>query len=82
MPNNQYYKTKRHREWREKVLRKAGYLCVECAKYGRRTPATHAHHIKPRDQYPELQYTVSNGMALCGACHNKAHPEKGGRNSI
>lgn len=42
--------------------------------------ATTAHHIKHREEYPELQYIVSNGKALCEKCHNKAHPEKGKRN--
>ena len=74
MPNDPYYKTKRHREWREKVLRKAGYLCIECAKYGKRIAATHAHHIKARKEHPELQYVVSNGAALCDACHSKIEP--------
>lgn len=72
-----YYSQAKHRAWREKVLRSAGYLCQECAKYGKRVPATHAHHIKHREDYPELQYVVSNGEALCLACHNKMHPEKG-----
>jgi len=78
MPNDPHYQTAKHKAWREKVLRQAGYLCQECSRYGRRTPATHAHHIKPRDQYPELQYIISNGRALCCGCHNKEHPEKGG----
>ena len=73
------YHRARHRAWREKVLRRAKYLCEECARYGRRTPATVAHHIKHADAYPELRYDVSNGRALCAACHNKYHPEKGGR---
>jgi len=29
--------------------------------------ASHAHHVKPRKDYPELQYVVDNGMALCVA---------------
>ena len=70
------YHRKRHLEWREKVLRRAKYLCEECARYGRRTPATVAHHIKHADEYPELRYVLSNGRALCSACHNKYHPEK------
>ncbi|NLD52080.1 MAG: HNH endonuclease [Clostridiales bacterium] len=78
MPNDYHYTRKRHREWREKVLRRAKYLCQECSRYGKRTPATTAHHIKERKDYPELQYVVSNGLALCSACHSKAHPEKGG----
>lgn len=73
-----YYQSVKHKAWRDKVMRRDKYLCQECARYGRRTAATHAHHIKPREDYPELQYDVSNGRALCLACHNKEHPEKGG----
>lgn len=70
------YHQRRHKAWREKVLRRAGYLCQECARYGRKTPATVAHHIKHADAFPELRYDLKNGQALCAACHNKAHPEK------
>ncbi len=78
-----YYGMARHKKWREAVLRRAGYLCEECKRYGRTDEnglpvrATTAHHIKHADQYPELRYDVRNGRALCAACHNKAHPEKG-----
>ena len=72
------YHRARHLRWRELVLRRAKYLCEECARYGRTTPATVAHHIKHADEYPELRYDVTNGRALCAACHNREHPEKGG----
>lgn len=84
MPSDPHYSRARHRAWREAVLRRAGYLCEECKRYGRLGPdglpvkATTAHHIKHRDEYPELAYLVSNGRALCADCHNKEHPEKGG----
>lgn len=84
MPHDKHYSTARHKAWAEKVLRRAGYLCEECRRYGRTdgnglpVRATTAHHIKHRDEYPELQYDVNNGQALCEKCHNKAHPEKGG----
>ena len=83
MPDDPYYHSAKHKRWREMVLRRAGYLCEECKRYGRTdkdglpVKATTAHHIKHRDEYPELQYVVSNGRALCEACHNRAHPEKG-----
>lgn len=85
MPHESYYSHAKHRAWREAVMKKAGYLCEECRRYGRTdknglpVAATTAHHIKDRHQFPELQYRVENGRALCEACHNKAHPEKGGR---
>ena len=79
-----YYSSRKHRAWRKKVLKRAGYLCQECKRYGRMDKngqpvvAVTAHHIKHREEYPELQYDVNNGMALCLDCHNKMHPEKGG----
>lgn len=85
MSKEHYSNESRHRKWREKVLKREKYLCQECRRYGRTdkdglpVAATTAHHIKHRDKHPELAYTVSNGMALCSACHNKMHPEKGGR---
>lgn len=85
MPSDPYYRTKKHRAWRDKVLRRAHHLCEVCKRYGRTDKygqpivATVAHHIKHREEYPELQYIVSNGQALCERCHNAAHPEKAAR---
>lgn len=73
-----HYDTYKHRTWREKVLRRAKYKCQECARFGKTTTATTAHHVLTIDERPDLRYDVSNGMALCASCHNKMHPEKGG----
>lgn len=83
MPNDGYYYTAKHRRWRAAVLRKDKYLCQECLRFGRRVAAQHAHHIKPRKEYPELAAVVSNGRALCAACHTKIElreREKASRN--
>lgn len=80
--DDNHYRHARHRKWREAVLRRAGYLCEECKKYGRHdkdgnpVAAVTAHHIQHLDERPDLAYDVRNGMALCNACHNKMHPEK------
>jgi len=85
IPHKDHYSSAGHEAWRRAVLRRAGYLCEECKRYGRLdknglpVAATTAHHVKHLDDYPELAYDVTNGRALCAACHNKAHPEKGGR---
>lgn len=81
---NSFYHKAKHKAWRADVLKRAGYLCEECKRYGRRlpngepVPATVAHHKLHADTHPELRYVRSNGRALCERCHNAAHPEKGG----
>ena len=82
MPSDRYYESPKHRRWRAAVLRKAKGLCVECARYGKRVEATHAHHIKPRKEYPELRYVIDNGMALCTACHSRIEPRTGERKDV
>lgn len=85
MPSDPHYGKARHKAWRQKVISRAGGLCEECKRYGRVDKdglpivATVAHHIKPRETFPELQYIIANGRALCESCHNVAHPEKGAK---
>lgn len=85
MARDKHYDGKRHEVWRDKVIRRAGGLCQMCRRYGRLDKdglpiaATTAHHIKHKEDNPELAYDVSNGMALCAKCHNRMHPEKGGK---
>lgn len=76
MPDKKHYQQGKHRKWRAKVLRRAKYLCEECKRYGRKTEATHAHHKKSVEEYPDLAYDVDNGKALCSSCHNKIEPRK------
>lgn len=73
------YKSKRWRRKREAILRRDGYKCQECKKYGRAREAVTVHHIKHADTHPELAYEDSNLVSLCNPCHNKMHPEKGGK---
>ncbi len=73
------YKSKKWKHKRLCILRRDKYLCVECQKSGRRREAVTVHHILHTDEYPELGYDDNNLVSLCNACHNKMHPEKGGR---
>lgn len=72
--NDPYYTGAAHRHWRAAVLRRDKYLCQECLRYGRHTAASHAHHIKPRSERPDLALKLSNGISLCAKCHNKIEP--------
>ncbi|MCI6686515.1 MAG: HNH endonuclease [Ruminococcus sp.] len=73
-----FYQSKAWKRKRQAILRRDGYCCQDCKRYGRFRPAVTVHHIKHLDQYPELALTNSNLISLCNECHNKRHPEKGG----
>ena len=59
--------TRRWKRKREAILRRDGYLCQECKRYG--------HY----DEHPELALDDGNLISLCEGCHNKMHPERGGQ---
>lgn len=75
---SEFYKGTRWTKLRAKVLRRDGYECQECKRYGRHTEATTVHHVKHLEDFPELAYDPKNLRSLCTACHNAMHPEKGG----
>ena len=76
------YKSGKWKRKRRSILKRDKYLCRECKKYGRRRDAQTVHHIKTVELFPELAFVDSNLISLCNACHNKAHPEKGGNHSF
>jgi 5-methylcytosine-specific restriction endonuclease McrA len=76
--NESFYKSGRWKKKRRHILKRDGYLCQECKKYGRRVAATTVHHVKELELYPELAFDDDNLVSLCDACHNKKHPNKGG----
>lgn len=65
--------------WRRKrlqILKRDGYMCQHCKRYGKAVPATTVHHIQHADEYPEMAFVDKNLISLCEGCHNKQHPEK------
>lgn len=50
-------------------------LCERCLSQQRVTLADMVHHIRPLSEGGTHQ--TDNLMALCNACHNEVHPEKG-----
>lgn len=65
---------KKKRSWGIAVRHRANYACEVC---GDRDITLHAHHIKPKAQYPELRYDIDNGILLCIDHHAIAHEELG-----
>lgn len=58
------------------MLKRDGYMCQHCKRYGKAVPATTVHHIQHADEYPEMAFADKNLISLCEGCHNKQHPEK------
>ena len=79
MDVSNFYKSKAWQHKRRMILRRDAYQCQDCKRYGRIRTAVKVHHIKHLDDYPELALQSDNLISLCDACHNKRHPEKGGR---
>ena len=64
------YNTTKWKKIRTRMLRE-NPLCEECLGFGRETPATDVHHIKPIEDFPDLRFTMSNLMCVCQTCHGK-----------
>ena len=59
------YTSKAHRLWRQAVLIRDAFACVDC---GRIDQANHADHVVAIAAGGE-RYSVANGQTLCAACH-------------
>lgn len=76
--SKKFYKTTEWIKKREEILKRDNYECQHCKLKGKVTnKKLTVHHIKHYRDEPSLALTDSNLITLCGACHNKEHPEKG-----
>lgn len=62
-----------YREWRKSVFERDKYTCQVCGDH--KGGNLRAHHIKRYSAFPELRYSVENGITLCDKCHNKVHSQ-------
>ena len=67
------YNTGKWERKRSKILKKQGYMCQECKRYGKRIDANTAHHIYPAEDYTEYVWCDWNLISLCSTCHNSMH---------
>ena len=71
------YKSARWKSLRARTLRRDGYQCRECRRYGKAVQADTVHHVYPAGLYPELSKEPWNLLSLCAACHNAMHDRDG-----
>lgn len=68
-----FYKTAKWKRKRGGILKRDDYLCRECKRYGKTTPATTVHHVNQLERHPELALVSANLISLCNACHDSMH---------
>ena len=66
--NDNIRKTLEYKLWRESVFERDNWTCQEC---GCSSGYKQAHHIKSFSEYPDLMFSVNNGITLCVKCHKK-----------
>lgn len=68
---------------RDTAIRRDNYLCVDCWKQGKLTPAAEAHHIIELTQDnindPTISLNLDNLVSLCRDCHSARHQTRHGK---
>ena len=72
------YTSKRWKHLRARVLREQP-LCQEAQRYGRREPATVAHHVYPVEDFPGWRFCRWNLIAVSADAHNSFHDRATGK---
>ena len=69
---NNVYPRHHFTEWAIQVKERDNYTCNRCD-----TEATghyiHAHHVSPKEFFPNQALNIDNGVTLCSSCHHKIH---------
>lgn len=69
LPSDLFYKCKRWKEFRFRMLQELGNRCMACGASPSDGVAIQVDHIKPRWIFPELAFNPKNIQILCRACN-------------
>ncbi|MBS3885606.1 MAG: HNH endonuclease [Dethiobacter sp.] len=67
------YKNPKWIRKRAVILRRDGYVCRECRRFGKTKEATTVHYILPAEERSDLAWENDNLLSLCGNCHDAMH---------
>ena len=68
--NDKIRKSLEYEIWRKEIYKRDGWTCRLCGYKGKDIVA---HHIKLFSEFPELRFSVDNGITLCRKCHIRIH---------
>ena len=81
-----FYKSPAWKNIRDVAMKRDAWLCVDCAKSGRITPAEEVHHIIPLtpDNIDDTDITLNldNLVSVCRECHKARHKTHQRRYSV
>lgn len=55
--------------WARMIKKLDNNMCKNCDS----TNNLNAHHLRPKNSFPELSLDLDNGITLCEKCHSKTH---------
>lgn len=70
--NNRDRQSEQYKKWRISVYKKDFFTCQHCHKKCDNKNIV-AHHIHYFANFPELRFSVKNGITLCRSCHLLLH---------
>lgn len=76
--NTKLRRCEEYRFWRKSVLERDNFVCQ---KYGTSGGCLHAHHINNFSEFPELRYSIDNGITLSVKAHKEFHKLYGRKNN-
>lgn len=81
-----FYKSAAWRACRSAAISRDAYLCQDCLKQGRYTPAEEVHHITwltPENiNDPSITLNLDNLVSLCRECHQARHGARARRYTV
>lgn len=82
----EFYSSGAWKAVREQAKKRDHYLCVDCLREGRITPAEEVHHIIPLTPAnindPSVSLSLDNLVCVCKECHKARHGAKARRYTV